>query len=133
MNEIWVVITSNGQILTKSEKNALAAGRLCKQNGTVLTAILPGGQLSAASDLSHFGVDRVMHLSNARNDADAIAYLLHHLTLERTPSVILLTADNLGHETAARLAAQLQAHLTQDCVALEMAPPPCKGFTWVRH
>lgn len=132
MNEIWVVILSDRLPLSKASLNSLAAGRICKQADSTLTAILPSGQPLSAQDLSLAGIDRAIYAEFSEHSSSSIAHFLHSFAQKQKPSIILLPADSFGRETAARLATRLQSYLFQDCIALKAAPSG-KSWMWVRH
>jgi electron transfer flavoprotein alpha subunit len=125
MAEILVITEYAENGFRKSTYEVVSEGRrLADKLGTSLCAVVLGsGVLSAASELKHYGADRVLVCDAPELedfDSDRFTPILFDIVMNRRPKIILFAASIRDKDLAARLAAKLDAGLAMDCTELAL-------------
>lgn len=121
--DIWIWL-ENGSGACTSLELAAPGKQLAERLGGTLTAVAigdPADEMITAAVRS--GVDRIIAVdgqSYAAQQTDSCAAVLRALVERHRPAVILFSADQIGRELAAAVAAALNVGLVQDTVALEV-------------
>ena len=102
----------------------LGTGRqLAAETGTRLSAIVMGGDISAAAqEVARYGADEVFVLDDAglaQYDPEKYTEVLSSFLKDRLPLVLLAGHTSIGQDLLPRLACSLQAALVTDCVGLK--------------
>ncbi len=126
MSGVWVFIEHQDGQLKAISKEVLGAGRAVSDGlGAPLTALVFGQNVVgvAASAFAH-GADAVLgcdDASLARFRVEAVGPLLAGLARARAPQALLLGGSTNGRDLAAWTAAELDAGLVSDGIALAVA------------
>jgi electron transfer flavoprotein alpha subunit len=125
MSGVWVFVENREGAVSIISKEAIGAARLVADDlGQELTGLVYGqdvsGVAAAAFDL---GCDQVIGADDETlqdGRVEALGPLLVELAQEHEPAVILAGASVLGRDLTAWVAADLDAGLVSDCIALEV-------------
>lgn len=125
MSGVWVWIENRNGAASIISREALGAGRVVADKlSEPLTALVFGqeieGVIDAAFDL---GADAVLACNDetlANFRVEAVGPLVTKLAQERNPSVFVVGASTRGRDLAAWVAADLDAGLVADAIALEV-------------
>ena len=125
MSGVWVwVENSNGTAATISREVIGAARTVADELNEDLVGIVFGHEVSGVADEAFdLGVDEVVGSDDetlAHFRVEAAGPLLAHLAQEREPAVILIGDSTQGNDLAAWTAAELDAGLVVDAVAIEV-------------
>lgn len=109
----------------RSTYEAVSEGRRLadKLNTSLCAVVLGSGILSAASELKHYGADRVLvgvSAELADFDSDRFTSILFNIAVNRRPKIILFGASVRDKQLATRLAAMLDAGLAMECTELAL-------------
>jgi electron transfer flavoprotein alpha subunit len=125
MSGVWIFVENRDGAVSIISKEAFGAARLVADDlGQDLTGLVFGqdvsGVAAAAFDL---GCDEVIGADDETlkdGRVEALGPLVVELAQEHEPAVILAGASALGRDLAAWIAADLDAGLVSDCIALEV-------------
>ncbi|MFQ5419631.1 MAG: electron transfer flavoprotein subunit alpha/FixB family protein [Anaerolineae bacterium] len=125
MSGVWVWMeNSNGDAATISKETIGAARNIADELGQELTALVFGQDVSAVADTAFdLGADAVIGVDDASLATfrvEAFGPLVVHLAKERGPGVILAGASTRGRDLTAWVAADLDAGLVADGIAVEV-------------
>ncbi|MCA9930303.1 MAG: electron transfer flavoprotein subunit alpha/FixB family protein [Anaerolineales bacterium] len=125
MSGVWVWIeNSNGEMATISKEVVGAGRKIADELGQDLTALVFGQDVSGVADAAFdLGADAVIgadDASLATFRVEAVGPLVVNLAQERDPGVILAGASTRGRDLTAWVAADLDAGLVADCIAVEV-------------
>lgn len=123
MNSVWVWIEQQDGAMKAIGQEMLGAGRLVADSlGQPLTALVFGEGVEAVSNEAfNYGADEVVGCDDpslANFLVESYGPLLSQLARERKPSVILAGATTRGRDLTAWVAAELEAGLVADGIAL---------------
>ncbi|RMH00581.1 MAG: electron transfer flavoprotein subunit alpha/FixB family protein [Chloroflexi bacterium] len=125
MSGVWVWIENrDGEIITISREAIGAARKVADELGQPLTGLVFGHNVSAVADAAFdLGVDAVLgcddeSLANFR--IEAYGPLLSSLVQERSPAVVMAGASTRGRDLTGWVAADLDAGVVPDGIALEV-------------
>lgn len=109
----------DGEIRKISYEMVSEGRRLADVLGQELTAVLLGSNVKdKAAELGQHGADRILVAEDARLDpytTDAYVSVIAQLVKEGDPAVLLMGASVQGKDLSARLAANLDVGMAQDC------------------
>ncbi len=125
MSNIWVYIENrDGKISTISKEVLGAARVVADELGEDVVGLVFGEDVDAVADAAFdLGCDEVLGADDAtlaNGRIEAIGPVAVALAQEHEPSVILAGASIRGSEFAAWVAADLDAGLVSDCIAIEV-------------
>ncbi len=126
MSGVWIFIEHHNGALTAISKEGLGAGKAVSQALSMpLTALVFGqGMTAVAAEAFAHGADVVLGADDAtlaRFRVEAVGPLVAGLARERQPHAILAGGTTAGRDLAAWVAAELDAGLVADAIALEVA------------
>jgi electron transfer flavoprotein alpha subunit len=124
-NDILVVTEFAENGFRKSTYEVVSEGRRLsdKLNTSMCAVVLGNGVLLAASDLKHYGADRVLVCDAAELanfDSDRFTPILFDIAMKQRPKIILFGASIRDKQLATRLAAKLDAGLAMECTELTL-------------
>lgn len=124
---VWVFAEQRGGKLMPVVIELLGeAGKLAKEIGTHVAAVLCGDGVSALTDeLIACGADKVYLCEDERlknYSADGYSIAISRMIDKYMPEIILYGATHIGRDLAPRLAALVNTGLTADCTKLEIDP-----------
>jgi electron transfer flavoprotein alpha subunit len=125
MSGVWIFVENRAGAVSTISKETIGAARLVADDlGQDLTGLVFGqdvsGVAAAAFDL---GCDEVIGADDETlqdGRVEALGPLVVELAQEHEPAVILAGASALGRDLTAWVAADLDAGLASDCIALEV-------------
>ena len=125
MSGVWVFVENNGGAVSIISKEAIGAARsVADELGEELTGLVFGAGVSAVADEAFdLGCDEVFGADDETlkdGRVEAIAPIVVELAQEQEPPVIIAGASSLGRDLTAWVAADLDAGLVSDCIALEV-------------
>lgn len=125
MSGVWVWMeNSNGELATVSKEMLGAARTIADGLGQDVTALVFGENVGGVADAAFdFGADAVIgadDASLATFRVEAVGPLVASLAKEREPGVILAGASTRGRDLTAWVAADLDAGLVPDGIAVEV-------------
>ncbi len=125
MSGVWVWIeNSNGAVAAISREAVGAARSVADELGEDLIGLVFGQDVAGVADAAFdLGVDEVIGCDDASLApfrVEAAGPLLAQLVQEREPSVLLLGDSTQGNDLAGWVAAELDAGLVVDAIALEV-------------
>jgi electron transfer flavoprotein alpha subunit len=125
MSGVWVFVENREGAVSIISKEAIGAARLVADDlGQELTGLVYGQDVSAvAAAAFDLGCDQVIGADDETlqdGRVEALGPLLVELAQEHEPAVILAGASVLGRDLTAWVAADLDAGLVSDCIALEV-------------
>lgn len=125
MPDILVVATAPDGTLSRSSLELVAcAHAICGPLGLGVTAVLLGtgpGLVDAPQALHQHGVARVLRVDHpllTAGESDAYLRAIEQVARTERPEVVLISADTMGRDLAARLAWRLGAALVTECFEL---------------
>jgi electron transfer flavoprotein alpha subunit len=114
----------DGEIRKISYEMVSEGRRLADALGQELTAVLLGSNIrEKAAELVQYGADRVLVADDARLEpytTDAYVSVISQLVKEGDPAILLMGASVQGKDLSARLSANLDAGMAQDCTSLSI-------------
>ncbi|MDA8088006.1 MAG: electron transfer flavoprotein subunit alpha/FixB family protein, partial [Nitrospiraceae bacterium] len=123
---VWVFAEQRGGKVAPVAFELLGeGGKLARQRGVDLSAVLFGAAREDALELIRWGADKVYFCGDGifKNFEDEPnARLLASLINEHRPEIVLAGATAIGRSFLPRVAARLKTGLTADCTALEIEP-----------
>jgi len=125
MSSIWVWIETNNGEMSSISKEAIGAARtIAEEMGEDVVGILLGEDVETVAQAAFdLGVDEVMGSEDetfATFRVAAAGPMVASMAKEHEPAIILAGASVQGSELAAWVAAELDAGLIADAIALEM-------------
>ncbi len=119
---VWTIVEQREGEIRKISYEIISEGRrLADALGQELTAVLLGaGIKEKAAGLGHYGADKVMVADDPRLDpytTDAYVAVISQLVKAGEPALLLVGASVQGKDLAARLSANLDVGMAQDCTA----------------
>ncbi len=132
MSGVWVWIeNSNGEVATISSEVVGAARTVADELGEDLVGLVFGHDVAGVADaVFDLGVDEVIGCDDetlASFRVEAAGPLLAQLAQEREPDVLMLGDSTQGNDLAGWVAAELDAGLVVDAVALEVEDDTVKA------
>jgi len=125
MSGVWVFVENHdGQINTIAREAIGAARMVADELGEDLTGLVFGeGVRDVADDAFDLGCDEVIGADDATlkdGRVEAVGPLVVEVAQEHEPSVIIAGASARGRDLTSWVAADLDAGLVSDCIALEV-------------
>ena len=125
MSGVWVFVENSAGAASTISKEAIGAARLVADElGEDLIGLVFGAGVAAVADEAFdLGCDEVIGADDevlGDGRIEAIAPLVVALAQEHEPPVIIAGASSLGRDLTAWVAADLDAGLVSDCIALEV-------------
>ncbi len=123
MSGVWVFVENkDGEIITASKEAIGAARAVANDLGQSLTGLVLGQGVGAVADAAFdLGVDAVLGADDATLEnfrLEAAGPLVTKLAQEKSPSIIIASNTTRGRDLAAWVAADLDAGLVADGIAL---------------
>lgn len=123
---VLVYIEQREGVIQNVSLELLGKGREIADNlGDQLIAAVIGHDVSAmASELAHYGADRVVAVDNEDlkiYTTEPYAQALTAVINEVKPDVVLVGATSIGRDLAPRVSARVKTGLTADCTSLEVS------------
>ena len=117
-----------GEVRDQSLRNvsfeAIAAGKTISEGGEVVAVLLGESVASLASELFHYGADRVVTVENEKllnYTPDGFSQALLSVIGEEKPEGIVFGHTSLGKDLSPKIAAKLNSGLISDATAIEIA------------
>ncbi len=125
MSGVWVFVENSAGAVSTISREAIGAARVvADEMGEDLVGLVFGAGVDAVADEAFdLGCDEVIGADDETlkdGRLEAIAPLLVELAQENEPPVIIAGASALGRDLTAWVAADLDAGLVSDCIALEV-------------
>ena len=114
----------DGEIRKISYEMVSEGRRLADALGQGLTAVLVGSNIKdKAAELGQYGADKVLVADDPRLDpytTDAYVSVVSQLVKEGDPAILLMGASVQGKDLSARLSANLNVGMAQDCTSFSI-------------
>ncbi len=125
MSSVWVFVENSAGAVSTISKEAIGAARsVADELGEDLVGLVFGSGVSAVADEAFdLGCDEVLGADDETLEGarlEAVGPLFVELAQEHEPAVIIAGASTLGRDLTAWVAADLNAGLLSDCIALEV-------------
>ncbi len=125
MSGVWVFVENQDGLISTIGKEAIGAARMVADGlGEDLTGLVFGQGVGPVADAAFdLGCDEVIGADDATlkdGRVEAVGPLVVHLAEEHEPAVIIAGASSQGRDLSAWVAADLDAGLVSDCIALEL-------------
>ena len=125
MSGVWIFVENRDGAVSTISKEVLGAARIVADDlGQELTGLVFGQDVSGvAAAAFDQGCDEVIGADDETlkdGRVEALGPLVVELAQEHEPAVILAGASALGRDLTAWVAADLDAGLVSDCIALEV-------------
>jgi electron transfer flavoprotein alpha subunit len=125
MSGVWVFVENSAGAISIISKEAIGAARsVADELGEDLVGLVMGADVAAVADAAFdLGCDEVLGADDETlkdGRLEAIAPLIVELAQEHEPPVFIAGASALGRDLTAWIAADLDAGLVSDCIALEL-------------
>ena len=125
MSSVWVFVENRDGAISTISKEAIGAARyVADELGEDLTGLVFGEAVSNVADAAFdLGCDDVLGTDDETlkdGRVEALGPLVVKLAQEHEPAVIIAGASILGRDLTAWVAADLDAGLISDCIALEV-------------
>jgi electron transfer flavoprotein alpha subunit len=122
--KVLVLAESRDGALRNVSYEAIAAGKEISGGGEVFAVLCGESIQSLATELVHYGADRVLvaeHEKLANYTTDGYFQVLKQIIDEEKPEAIVFGHTSLGKDLSPRLAARLESGLISDVTGLEQA------------
>ncbi len=125
MSGVWVFVENSAGAISIISREAIGAARsVADEIGEDLVGLVMGADVAAVADAAFdLGCDEVLGADDETlkdGRLEAIAPLVVELAQEHEPPVFITGASALGRDLTAWVAADLDAGLVSDCIALEV-------------
>jgi electron transfer flavoprotein alpha subunit len=125
MSSVWVFVENNAGAISTISREAIGAARsVADELGEDLVGLVFGSGVAAVADAAFdLGCDEVLGADDetlAGGRVEAIGPLFVEFAQDNEPAVIIAGASTLGRDLTAWIAADLDAGLVSDCIALEV-------------
>ena len=103
---------------------AIAAGKTVAEGGEVVGVLIGGNVSALATELVHYGADRVVVVEDeklSQYTSDGFAQALLAVLEQEKPEGLVLGHTSLGKDLSPRIAAKLASGLVSDATAVEVA------------
>ncbi|NCF67984.1 MAG: electron transfer flavoprotein subunit alpha/FixB family protein [Chloroflexi bacterium] len=125
MSGVWIFVENRDGTVSTISREAISAARVVADDlGEDLTGLVFGQDVSGVADAAFdLGCDEVIGADDETlkdGRVEALGPLFVELAQEHEPAVILAGASTLGRDLMAWVAADLDAGLLSDCIALEV-------------
>lgn len=121
--KILVLAETREQVLRNVSYEVIAAGKEISEGGEVVSVLIGENISSLASELIHYGADRVVTVEDAKLSTytpDGYAQALLATIKEENPEAIIIGHTALGKDLSPKIAAKLQLGLISDVTAIEI-------------
>ncbi|PAD68805.1 electron transfer flavoprotein subunit alpha [Bacillus sp. 7586-K] len=121
--KILVLAETREQVLRNVSYEVIAAGKEISEGGEVVCVLIGENISSLASELIHYGADRVVTVEDAKLSTytpDGYAQALLATIKEENPEAIIIGHTALGKDLSPKIAAKLQLGLISDVTAIEI-------------
>ncbi len=121
--KILVLAETREQVLRNVSYEVIAAGKEISEGGEVVSVLIGENISSLASELIHYGADRVITVEDANLSTytpDGYAQALLATIKEENPEAIIIGHTALGKDLSPKIAAKLQLGLISDVTAIEI-------------
>lgn len=124
-NGVWTIAEQrNGEIRKITYEIVSEGRRLADALGQELTVVLLGTNIKdKAIELGHYGADKVLVADDPRLEfytTDAYVPVISDLVKANDPAILLMGASVQGKDLSARLSANLDVGMAQDCTAFSV-------------